>query len=66
MSSIKARQTYNVEIADQPIPEPKWTSLPSFEQMLIDAFDSNINVADDKVVTRLHERRRCCPRGRRR
>jgi len=51
VSSIKARQTYNVEIADQPIPEPKWSSLPSFEQMLMDAFDSNINVADDKVVT---------------
>jgi hypothetical protein len=39
-----------VEIADQPIPEPKWASLPSFEQMLMDAFDSNINVTDDKVV----------------
>jgi len=51
VSSIKARQTYNVEIADQPIPEPNWASLPSFEQLLMDAFDSNINVADDKVVT---------------
>jgi hypothetical protein len=51
VSSIKARQTYNVEIADQPIPEPQWASLPSFEQMLLDAFDSNINVADDKIVS---------------
>jgi len=51
VSSIKARQTYSVEIADQPIPEPKWASLPSFEDMLMDAFDSNISVADDKVVT---------------
>ena len=51
VSSIKARQTYRVEIADQPIPEPNWASLPSFEQLLMDAFDSNINVADDKVVT---------------
>jgi hypothetical protein len=33
------------------LPEPKWVSLPSFEQMLMDAFDSNINIADDKVVT---------------
>lgn len=51
VSSIKARQTYSVEITDQPIPEPKWASLPSFEQMLMDAFDSNINVADDKIVS---------------
>ena len=51
VSSIKARQTYSVEIADQPIPEPKWGSLPSFENMLMDAFDSNVSVADDKVVT---------------
>ena len=50
VSSIKARQTYSVEIADQPIPEPKWQSLPYFEQMLMDAFDSNINVAADKIV----------------
>lgn len=50
VSSIKARQTYSIEPADQLIPEPKWASLPSFEQMLMDAFDSNINVADDKVV----------------
>jgi hypothetical protein len=50
VSSIKARQTYGVEIADQPIPEPKWVSLSSFEQLLVDAFDSTINVADDKVV----------------
>jgi hypothetical protein len=50
VSSIKARQTYAIEPADQVIPEPKWASLPSFEQMLMDAFDSNVNVADDKVV----------------
>jgi hypothetical protein len=50
VSCVKARQTYNVEMADQPIAEPKWQSLPSFEQMLMDAFDSNINVADDKAV----------------
>lgn len=48
--SIKARQTYSIETADEPIPEPKWGSLPSFEQMLMDAFDSTINVADDKIV----------------
>lgn len=50
VSSIKARQTYAIEPADQVIPEPKWASIPSFEQMLLDAFDSNVNVADDKVV----------------
>jgi hypothetical protein len=50
ISSIKARQTYSIEPADQPIPEPKWGSLPTFEQMLMNAFDSTINVADDKVV----------------
>jgi hypothetical protein len=50
VSSIKARQTYAIEPADQVIPEPKWASLPAFEQMLMDAFDSNVNVADDKVV----------------
>jgi len=50
VSSIKARQTYAIEPADQLIPEPKWASLPSFEQLLMDAFDSNVNVADDKVV----------------
>jgi hypothetical protein len=50
VSSIKARQTYLVEATDQLIPEPKWSSLPSFDQMLIDAFDSTIHVADDKVV----------------
>jgi hypothetical protein len=50
IDSIKVRQTYSIEPADQPIPEPKWASLPSFEQMLVDAFDSNINVADDKIV----------------
>jgi hypothetical protein len=50
VSSIKARQTYLVEPADQPIPEPKWSSLPSFDQMLMDAFESTIHVADDKVV----------------
>lgn len=51
VSSVKARQTYRVEIADQPIPEPNWASLPSFEQLLMDAFDSSINVADDKIIT---------------
>ncbi len=50
ISSIKARQTYRVEPADEPIPEPRWQSLPSFEQLLSDAFDSTITVADDKVV----------------
>jgi hypothetical protein len=42
VTAIKARQTYGVEPADQPIPEPKWTSLPVFDQMLMDAFDSSI------------------------
>lgn len=50
VTSIKARQTYAVEAAVDEIPEPKWESLPAFEQMLHDAFDSSINVADDKVI----------------
>jgi hypothetical protein len=50
VSSIKARQTYSIESVDEPIPEPKWASLPTFEQLLMDAFDSTINVADDKMV----------------
>ena len=50
VSSIKARQTYSIEPAEEPIPEPKWASLPPFEQMLMDAFDSIISVVDDKVV----------------
>ena len=28
----------------------RWASLPSFDQMLMDAFDSTVHVADDKVV----------------
>jgi hypothetical protein len=50
VTAIKARQTYSIEPADKPIPEPKWSSLPSFDRMLMDAFDSTIHVADDKVV----------------
>ena len=50
VTALKARQTYTFEPATEPIPEPKWESLPSFEQMLLDAFDSSVNVADDKVV----------------
>ncbi len=51
VSSIKSRQTYSFEIATEAIPEPKWESLPPFEQLLLGAFDSTISVADDKVVT---------------
>lgn len=51
VSSMKARQSYAVEHAEIAIPEPKWNELPSFEDMLLDAFDSVISVADDKVVT---------------
>ena len=51
VTSIKARQTYSIELADQAIAEPKWVSLPPFEQMLDDAFDSCIRDANDKVVT---------------
>jgi hypothetical protein len=51
VSSIKARQTYSFETATEPIPEPKWHSLPPFEQLLVGAFDSVVSVAGDKVVT---------------
>jgi len=50
VTSIKARQTYAIEAAVEAIPEPKWESLPGFQQMLLDAFDSSVTVADDKVV----------------
>jgi hypothetical protein len=50
VTSIKARQTYAIEPAVDEIPAPKWESLPAFEQMLRDAFDSTINIADDAVV----------------
>ncbi|MGO9325884.1 MAG: hypothetical protein ACLP07_15120 [Terracidiphilus sp.] len=50
VTSIKARQTYAIEAAVEAIPAPKWESLPAFEQMLLDAFDSSVTVADDKVV----------------
>jgi hypothetical protein len=50
VTSIKARQTYAIEPADEVIPTPKWESLPDFQQMLLDAFDSAVSVADDKVV----------------
>jgi hypothetical protein len=48
---IMARQSYSIEPADQAIPEPQWATLPPFDQMLMDAFDSTISVADDKIVT---------------
>jgi hypothetical protein len=51
VSSIKQRQTYSFEVATEAIPEPKWESLPPFEQLLLGAFDSAVAVADDKVVT---------------
>ena len=50
VSSIKSRQTYSFEIANDAIPEPKWDALPDFEQLLLGAFDSTVSVADDKVV----------------
>lgn len=50
ITSIKARQTYAIEPAEDVIPAPKWDSLPAFEQMLLNAFDSSVNVADDKVI----------------
>jgi len=50
VTSVKARQTYAIEPADEVIPTPKWESLPDFQQMLLGAFDSSVTVADDKVV----------------
>jgi hypothetical protein len=51
VQTFKARQTYFIDPATDPIPEPRWEKLPAFESMLLDAFDSSVNVADDKVVT---------------
>jgi hypothetical protein len=50
VSSIKARQTYSFETATTAIPEPRWSTLPAFEQLLLGAFDSAVSVADDRVV----------------
>lgn len=50
VSTIRARNTYSFEAATEVIPEPKWSSIPPFEQLLQQAFDSIVSVADDKVV----------------
>lgn len=50
VEAFKQAQTYTIEPATEPIPDPKWDSLPTLEQMMLDAFDSTISVADDKVV----------------
>jgi hypothetical protein len=50
VEAFKQAQTYSIEMATEPIPDPAWEKLPTFEQMLLDAFDSTISVADDKVV----------------
>ena len=50
VSSIKSRQTYSFESAMEAIPEPKWESLPTFDQLLLGAFESTVSVPDDKVV----------------
>lgn len=51
VEALKSAQTYSIEPATDPIPEPKWTTLPTLEQMMLDAFDSIVTVPDDKVVT---------------
>jgi hypothetical protein len=51
--NIRARksvQSYTIEYATEAIPEPLWNSLPPLDQMLNDAFESTISVADDRVV----------------
>lgn len=50
ISSIRARNTYSFEAATEPIPDAQWSKLPAFTQLLLEAFDSVISVADDKVV----------------
>ena len=50
IQTLRSKQTYAVEPAPDPIPEPRWSSLPQFDSMLNDAFDSVVSVADDKVV----------------
>jgi hypothetical protein len=47
---FRQASTYTIEPATEPIPEPKWESLPTLETMMLDAFDSVVSVADDKVV----------------
>ena len=50
VEAFEQAQTYSIEMAAEPIPDPAWGKLPAFEQMLLDAFDSTISVPDDKVV----------------
>ncbi len=47
---FRQASTYTIEPATEAIPEPKWETLPSLESMMLDAFDSVVSVADDKVV----------------
>jgi hypothetical protein len=48
---LKSAATYTIEPATEAIPLPKWESLPTLETMMLDAFESVVSVADDKVVT---------------
>jgi hypothetical protein len=50
VESFKAASTYTIEPATEPIPDPRWETLPSLEKMMMDAFDSIVSVADDKVI----------------
>jgi hypothetical protein len=47
---LKSAATYTIEPATEAIPPPKWETLPSLEAMMLDAFESVVSVADDKVV----------------
>ena len=50
VEAFKQAQTYSIEMATEPIPDPDWAKLPTLEQMMLDAFDSTVSVADDKIV----------------
>jgi hypothetical protein len=52
VEAIKARSTYMIEPSDGTVPEPRWDSLPAFEALLENAFDSIITQANDETVNR--------------
>ena len=52
--SRRAANIYDLYLPEQPIPEPKWSELPSFPEMLENAFDDRrITSVDHPVLRKL-------------
>jgi hypothetical protein len=52
VEAYKPRSTYMITTCEEDIPEPKWETLPPFEGLLEQAFDTTITSANDEVVNR--------------